>query len=290
MILPEIIRNSSVKYLLRLHNHVRDENETKLISKMSNAFFLPISNAISAKLNSFQVTRTLELPFFFDASRYTSIENPNMFAREFLGIEKDAIVLFQPTRVSISKRIGKSLDLAIKLENSLKKKVYLVVAGGSEPTEESQFEKIRLEKKSRLINYNRIVFLGGLSNTNAPLRVSDYLNPNFANIITFMSKYESFGLPPMEAAYCRIPCVSTAYTDEMGMPIFNNIYKDFKFIVDDLSDDNSVNDQTVNDVIKILTNTRLRKLTTEYNRQIVEMKYGKRQFIETFSRILIDES
>ena len=139
------------------------------------------------------------------------IDDYNRDVREALGIEKDELLVLQPTRVV--KRKG--IEHAIELVHRLGKKAKLVISHAS-GDEGYQYEN-RIREYSRLMNVDT-VFVSDIINDHRGLtpdgRKIYTLNDIYphADLVTYPSTYEGFGNAFLEAIYYKKPIVVNTYS------------------------------------------------------------------------------
>ncbi len=261
---------------LRSHDHIRDKDEFQVID--DRTLCLPTTRALKEYIKLLNPNiKVSVLPVFVDQKEFSGQfkKHSSKEVRECLGFRKNDFIIFQPTTVNSRKRIGKSIYLSAMLQKKLPgRRVFLLIAGGNEP-HKHQEEKERLITYAKKLGLENLFFLDGLTGECEFRRVSDYIRPGVANIVTFMSEIDAFGVPPLECSIAGVPCITSSFKDEKGYLSFDYNYRQqgFSFILDDVPGD-IVSDVTLDQVTRIAVNPGI--ITTDLlnNQKLAEKKYG----------------
>lgn len=206
-----------------------------------------------------------------------------MMIRQKHGIAATDFVIFQPTRVSRRKNITRALRLASQLEDRLKpKKVFLIVAGGKEVGERKRREKEGLKFLARKFRFSNLIFLGNIT----PIQVVEYMRAS--NLVTFLSTTESFGRIPAESCLAGVPCLTTSYCDENGQPVFNTVYRGFKFLVEPDPNSDRISEANFRKILRLVRNPTVWNSNAWMNKKLVE-RYNRDHWQDTVQK-LVDES
>ncbi|MFH2085926.1 MAG: hypothetical protein ABII21_04040 [bacterium] len=135
------------------------------------------------------------------------------------------------------------------------------------------------------MDYKGVIYLNGLTGDRKFRRISDYMQPGVADIVTFMSEIDAFGLPPLECSVAGLPCITAPFKDENGYPAFEYNYPGFSFVVDNQAD-NRVSDSTVDSVIRIANGSGNLMDKLEENARLAEELYGEQSMRYRLSGLL----
>lgn len=271
---------------LRSHDHIRDKKNFEKIGE--RPLCLPTTRALENHMNVLNPnSQTFVLPYYIDRTRFNKQleEHSAKETRDHLGLSKNDFIIFQPSRVDPRKRIGKSVYLASELQKRLgNRKVVLLVAGGAEPIKAHKEERKRLTKLAQDNGFYNLVFLNGLSGDGQFRRVTDYIRPGVANLVTFMSEIDAFGIPPLECSMAGVPCVTSSFQDELGYSAFDYNYGNhgFSFVLDD-DPENFVSEDTLQKAVLFAKNPSLFDNNLSNNRRLAEEKYCE----ESMKKILL---
>ncbi len=206
------------------------------------------------------------------------IDEYNQDVREALGIEKDELLVLQPTRVV--KRKG--IEHAIELVHRLGKKAKLVISHAS-GDEGYQYEN-RIREYSRLMNVDT-VFVSELINDHRGLtpdgRKVYTLNDIYphADLVTYPSTYEGFGNAFLEAIYFKKPIVVNTYS------IYAVDIKPKGFSVIEI--DGYVTTEAVQNTLKVLENSKLRERLVDHNYEIASKYYSYKVLLKELSNLIV---
>ena len=206
------------------------------------------------------------------------IDDYNNDAREALGIEKDELLVLQPTRVV--KRKG--IEHAIELVHRLGKKAKLVISHAS-GDEGYQYEN-RIREYSRLMNVDT-VFVSDIINDHRGLtsdgRKVYTLNDIYphADLVTYPSNYEGFGNAFLEAIYFKKPIVVNTYS------IYAVDIKPKGFSVIEI--DGYVTEEAVHNTLKVLENQQLRERLVNHNYEIANKYYSYKVLFKELSNLIV---
>ena len=274
---------------LRNHNHIRDAEKFRSVDN-NGVLCLPTTSALEQHIKFLNPhVHTAVLPCFI-SPRFNS-ESCDVLpgeVRDNLGLTENDFIIFQPTRVDPRKRIGKSIYLSAMLQKRLSdRKVVLLVAGGNELGPVYKEEKARLINYSKKLGFDNLVFLDGLQGDRKFCRVADYMKPGVANLVTFMSGIDAFGIPPLECSMVGVPCVTSSFKDEMGYSAFDFNYGShgFSFILDD-EQENFVNEGTLEKATAIAMKPSMFDEDLAKNKRLAEEKYGEENMKKTLSELL----
>lgn len=228
-----------------------------------------------------QHVNTIVLPECIDSEKLNKRKSRRMVRIEY-GFSEDDIVFAQPTRVAQNKRVDKALLLASAIEKKYKyinqsKKVFLLVGGGNESSEQAIEVKHFLMTLAAKLDFQNLIFLNGKG------KMEDIIGA--ADTVTFMSEVEAWGIPPAEAAYLGVPCVVSPYTDaDDGNDVFESVYAGFSFIKEGIGL-NGISQSTVDEVMEYLTCPELWSRKIEQNKLTVE-KYTSKTMKKTLQALL----
>ena len=189
---------------------------------------------------------------------------PDDFAsdvRDALGIEKDELLVLQPTRVVARKGI----EHAIELVHRLGKKAKLVISHAS-GDEGYDYEK-RVREYSTLLNVNTLFVSDiihderGYTKSGEKIYTLDDIYPH-ADLVTYPSTYEGFGNAFLEAIYYSKPIVVNNYS------IYSTDIKPKGFDVIEI--DGHVSEEAVIKTKKVLKDASYRRDMTRHNYRIAE--------------------
>jgi glycosyltransferase involved in cell wall biosynthesis len=197
----------------------------------------------------------------------TPLPPPDEYAadvRENFGINKDELLILQPTRVVPRKGIEHAIELASRLGK--KAKLVISHASGDEGFEYEQ----RLREYSKMLGVDTLFI---------SRRINEHRETNgkgekvytiwdiypHADLVTYPSTYEGFGNAFLEAIYCRKPIVVNKYV----IFILDIEPKGFKVI----SFDGYVNEEAVKETKEILADPEKREKIVKHN-----YKLAKRYF------------
>ncbi|MDA3894552.1 MAG: glycosyltransferase family 4 protein [Desulfobacteraceae bacterium] len=206
------------------------------------------------------------------------IDEYNQDVREALGIEKDELLVLQPTRVV--KRKG--IEHAIELVHRLGKKAKLVISHAS-GDEGYQYEN-RIREYSRLMNVDT-VFVSDIINDHRGLtpdgRKIYTLNDiyPYADLVTYPSTYEGFGNAFLEAIYYKKPIVVNTYS------IYAVDIKPKGFSVIEI--DGYVTNAAVQNTLKVLENSKLRERLVNHNYEIASKYYSYKVLFNELSNLIV---
>lgn len=225
----------------------------------SQTLILPGTNSLKKYLQQLLPnTRYKVLPPFFDSDLVARVRDKGKI-REELKTDNQSILLVQPTRVDFNKGIDRAVILASSIGKKTGRMTELVVTGGYG---NNRSEKIKRELEVLATSLGvRISFLGNIDNP--------YDIMSAADIVTFLSSIEGFGMPPAEAAYLGKPVVTSSYVNQLNNPIFNEIYGDFEFVVDD-SGSGNISENTTAQVYEYLSQPEIwtPRLTSNKNKAL----------------------
>jgi len=206
------------------------------------------------------------------------VDDYNQDVREALGIEKDELLVLQPTRVV--KRKG--IEHAIELVHRLGKKAKLVISHAS-GDEGYQYEN-RIREYSKLMNVDTI-FVSDIINDHRGLtpdgRKIYTLNDIYphADLVTYPSTYEGFGNAFLEAIYFKKPIVVNTYS------IYAVDIKPKGFSVIEI--DGYVTTEAVQNTLKVLENSKLRERLVNHNYEIASKYYSSIVFFTELSNLIV---
>ncbi len=206
------------------------------------------------------------------------IDEYNQDVREALGIEKDELLVLQPTRVV--KRKG--IEHAIELVHRLGKKAKLVISHAS-GDEGYQYEN-RIREYSRLMNVDTL-FVSDIINDHRG-RTPDgrkiyTLNDIYphSDLVTYPSTYEGFGNAFLEAIYFKKPIVVNTYS------IYAVDIKPKGFSVIEI--DGYVTTEAVQNTLKVLENSKLRERLVNHNYEIASKYYSYKVLFKELSNLIV---
>lgn len=206
------------------------------------------------------------------------VDDYNQDVREALGIEKDELLVLQPTRVV--KRKG--IEHAIELVHRLGKKAKLVISHAS-GDEGYQYEN-RIREYSRLMNVATI-FVSDIINDHRGLtpdgRKIYTLNDIYphADLVTYPSTYEGFGNAFLEAIYFKKPIVVNTYS------IYAVDIKPKGFSVIEI--DGYVTTEAVQNTLKVLGNSKLRERLVNHNYEIASKYFSYKVLFKELSNLIV---
>ncbi len=184
------------------------------------------------------------IPPFFDDYLDDNVKNQKEIKKN-LGIEGDLIIFVQPTRIDDKKGIEKAVQLAFEAQKKITRQTILLITGKAF-TSRAQLVKNRLEEMSKKLGI-KIYFLNTAPNPHEIMSIAD--------LVTFFSEEEGFGMPPAEASYLKKPVIISPYKNQLGDEIFYEIYRDFEFILDK-ADFGKINQETIDRVCEYIYNRK----------------------------------
>ncbi len=188
--------------------------------------------------------------------------------KEALGIQKDELLILQPTRVVKRKGIEHAIELVHRLMlKGLKAKLVISHASGDEGF---AYEK-RIIEYSKLMGVNTLFVSDiindkrGLTKSGKKIYTLDDIYPH-ADLVTYPSTFEGFGNAFLEAVYFRKPIVVNIYS------IYATDIKPKGFSVIEL--DGYVSEEAVIKTIEVLNNSDLREKMVNKNYKIANAYYS----------------
>ncbi|MGC1395436.1 MAG: glycosyltransferase family 1 protein [Coleofasciculaceae cyanobacterium] len=142
------------------------------------------------------------IPCGTDIQRFGSIDK--QAARELLGIDPDALMIFYVGRFDPRKGIETLVRAVGMSQLRGKKKINLIIGGGSRPGRSDGIERERIEKIVAELGMNDIASFPG--------RLGDDVLPAYyaaADVCVVPSHYEPFGLVAIEAMASSTPVVAS---------------------------------------------------------------------------------
>jgi len=157
----------------------------------------------------------------------------------------------------------KNVDVLIKAISKIRNSPKLIICGDGE-------ERQNLMDLAEKLKVN-CEFKGRVSDNEKWVEIKKSL------FMVFPTSFEGFGMPPMEALYCKIPCICT------NIPILREVYQDkveyFK--------ENNVND-LVKKINFLLNNPSYGKKRAIEGRNYIKSKYSWKISAEKIEKILKD--
>ncbi len=188
--------------------------------------------------------------------------------KKALGIEKDELLILQPTRVVKRKGIEHAIELVNRLSNiGFKSKLVISHASGDEGFD----YELRVKEYSHLMGVNTIFVSDiinekrGLTKSGKKIYTLDDIYPH-ADLVTYPSTFEGFGNAFLEAVYFRKPIVVNIYS------IYATDIKPKGFSVIEL--DGYVSEDAVIKTKEILTNRELREKMVNKNYEIAKVFFS----------------
>ena len=189
--------------------------------------------------------------------------------REALGLEKDELLILQPTRVVQRKGIEHAIELVARL--GLKAKLVISHASGDEGYEYEQ----RVRDYAKLLNVNALFVDDIINETRGKTKdgrkiysLQD-IYPH-ADLITYPSIVEGFGNAFLEAVYYRRPIMVNNYS----IYFFDIKPKGF----DAIEMDNFISDDTIRATREILENSERRKRMVDRNYELALKHFSYQVF------------
>ena len=199
--------------------------------------------------------------------------------RDDLGIEKDELLILQPTRVV--KRKG--IEHAIELVNRLKMKAKLVISHAS--GDEGYDYEMRIKKYSKMMGVNTI-FVSDIIGENRG-KTEDgrkiytlYDIYPFADFVTYPSNIEGFGNAFLEAIYFKKPILVNNYS------IYRTDIKPKGFKTVEI--DGYVTEKALRETRKILKDQKLREEIIEHNYKLANKYYSYAVLQQRLSGLILD--
>jgi len=185
--------------------------------------------------------------------------------RKTLGIDEDALLILQPTRIVKRKRI----ELAIELVHRLDRKAVLVISHAS--GDEGYDYENRIREYSKMLSVNTLFVSNqiqenrGVTSDGKKIYALEDIYPH-ADLVTYPSTHEGFGNAFLEAVYFRRPIVVNTYS------IYLMDIKPKGFQTIEL--DGYVSENAVRQVRKILEDPGARKQMTDHNHAVARRYYS----------------
>lgn len=207
---------------------------------------------------------------------------PDDFAsdvREALGIEKDEILILQPTRVVKRKGIEHAIELVRRLD--MKAKLVISHASGDEGYDYEQ----RVKEYSKLMNVNTLFVSDiinenrGYSKTGKKIYTLYDIYPH-ADLITYPSDIEGFGNAFLEAIYFRKPILVNNYS------IYSMDIKPKGFSVIEM--DGYVSEQVIRKTRQVLGDPEMQKEMVDKNYKIASRWYSYTVLQQKLENLLFD--
>jgi glycosyltransferase involved in cell wall biosynthesis len=209
------------------------------------------------------------------------IDDYNQDVRHALGIEKDELLILQPTRVV--KRKG--IEHAIELVHRLGRKAKLVISHAS-GDEGYQYEN-RIREYSKLMKVDTL-FVSDIINDNRgttpdgrKIYTLQDIYPH-ADLVTYPSNYEGFGNAFLEAIYFKKPIVVNTYS------IYAIDIKPKGFSVIEI--DGYVTDEAVKDTLRVLDDPKLCERLVQHNYEIATNYYSYNILNKELSSLIVKSS
>ncbi len=199
--------------------------------------------------------------------------------RHSLGLEKDELLILQPTR--IVKRKG--IEHAIEIVHRLGKKARLVISHAS--GDEGYDYEERVKEYSRLLKVNT-VFASGIVNEGRDrtkqgkkIYTLDDIYPH-ADLVTYPSNFEGFGNAFLEAIYFKKPIIVNNYS----IYSFDIQPKGF----DVIEIDGYVSEEAVRQTREVLENPQRRQAMVEKNYEIAKRFFSYRVLQQRLKHLVSD--
>ena len=223
-----------------------------------------------------------------NAVDFSSLANPDSYNSDFrkeFNIKRGQLILLQPTRILERKRIERTIQLAVEINNAFKKKnkCVVIVTGPTADSESKQYFEF-LVKQARELEVDvifasdRVYLQRREVDGKKVYSISDaYLH---ADLVCFPSDIEGFGNVVIEAAAYKKPLFVNNY------PVLREIKrKGFDFI----EMNQELSKETVQKALSILRNRKKREEMIEKNFEVVKKHYSL-ESLESHLRLLIDEA
>lgn len=288
--LVEIIRETQLPFLCRHHDfyweraelarsRLRDYLDENFPPHDDETIHVVINRRAQRELRLRHGILATRIPNVLDPAMVGSLDDYNADFRAELGIEREALLLLQPSRIIERKCIEDSVRLAAKLRDRLRRPSTLLITGppgnGTEDDPYCQRVLALAEELSVpvVLGWRRIFIRRGTGAGGEKIySIADaYAH---ADLVTFPSRIEGFGNPVIEAAANRLPLVVRHY------PVLDDMLdKGFKFVL--LED--GVTEEVVDQTVALLTERTRRKLLA-HNAEVV-----RRYFSPLTLEILLSE-
>lgn len=261
--------SKSTGTILRIHDPVDDVASLQAVDPRAK---VAATTAINAELISglHPSLDVVVLPPFLNFSDYVPQEGAREKVRNKYGIRNEDVLVLQPTRVSSQKGIGRALYLAAEMNRQIgnKRNVFLLVTGGNEPVATAVQEQQKLLELARQYKFDNLIFLNGVPSHGGEFQLADYYKS--ANLITFLSQVEGFGLPPAESAIVGVPCVSSRFIGSRGHQVFDEVYDGFDFIIEQDLHSDRVSPVTIERAVDVINHPNDQEESRLHNKQSVE--------------------
>jgi glycosyltransferase involved in cell wall biosynthesis len=198
-----------------------------------------------------------------------------------LGLEKEAIPLFQVTRIVERKGIEVAIDLVHQLEDT---RIHLVITGSHKDDEGGRYYNNLINQIHDLHLTNQVLFTDGIIQNHSwkgrlgSIKYSLADAYAYARACTYFSTYEGFGNAFVEAVLAKKPIFVNNYKP-VYMPDIGR--KGFKTV---MLEDNNLDEKAVSEMREVIYNEKLNAEIGEYNYQI-----GKQHFSYDVLQELLEE-
>jgi glycosyltransferase involved in cell wall biosynthesis len=199
--------------------------------------------------------------------------------RHSLGLEKDELLILQPTRVV--KRKG--IEHAIEIVHRLGKKARLVISHAS--GDEGYDYEERVKEYSRLLKVNTVFASGIINEFRECNKKGEKIYTLYdiyphADLVTYPSNFEGFGNAFLEAIYFKKPIVVNNYS----IYSFDIQPKGF----DVIEIDGYVSEEAIRRAREVLENPQRRQAMVEKNYEIAKCFYSYRLLQQKLKYLVSD--
>ena len=207
------------------------------------------------------------IPNVINTEMIAKIDEYNKDFRESLGINKDALLFLQPTRVKRNKCIEKSIKIVSEMNSINKKENALVITGSPVYSRGNYFEEIvkkASKQKVKIIFANDKIFISRHQNKDKKFYS---LNDSYvhADVVLYPNTSAAFGNPLLEAVAHSKPVVVNQY------PKLNELLdQGFNFIVMD----QKVTSEVLSDIYEMLNDDSKRQKLIKNNLDILKNNFS----------------
>jgi glycosyltransferase involved in cell wall biosynthesis len=247
-------------------NAILDLLDTAFPAKLPNIQHVTINSIAKARLNARRGISSIVIPNVLDfSSPPPQLDKFNKDFRHALGLNKDDLLILQPTRVIQRKGIDMAIEIVKRMDGE---KPHLFITHRADDEGLSYWRWLKREASVMDVDVQLIDHVIGpeRSKINGHKIYSlwdAYLN---ADLVTYPSLYEGFGNALLESIYVRKLTIVNRY------PVYNADIKPHGFEFIEL--DGFVDEQSIQKARELLNSTDKVREITEKNFQLAEQYFS----------------